>query len=64
VMELKGFRKVALAAGEAREVVFTLRPSDLAFYTAAARSEAEPGAFRVFVGGSSRDVKEAAFTLR
>jgi beta-glucosidase len=64
VMELKGFQKVALAAGEAREVVFTLRPSDLAFYTAAARFEPEPGAFKVFVGGSSRDVKEASFTLR
>jgi beta-glucosidase len=64
VKELKGFRKVELAAGQSREVVFTLRPSDLAFYTAAGRFEAEPGTFKVFVGGSSRDVKEAAFTLR
>jgi beta-glucosidase len=62
--ELKGFQKVALGPGESREVVFALKPSDLAFYTAAGRFEAEPGAFRVFVGGSSRDVKEAGFTLR
>jgi beta-glucosidase len=64
VKELKGFQKVALQPGEAREVSFTLKPSDLAFYTAAGRWEAEPGAFKVYVGGNSRDVKEAGFTLR
>ena len=64
VKELKGFQKVALGPGESREVVFRLKPSDLAFYTAAGRFEAEPGAFGAFVGGSSRDVKEAGFTLR
>jgi len=64
VKELKGFQKVVLAAGESREVSFTLRAADLAFYTAAGRWEAEPGAFRVMVGGNSRDVQEAAFTLR
>ena len=33
-------------------------------YTSAGKWEAEPGAFKVFVGGNSRDVKEASFTLR
>jgi beta-glucosidase len=64
VKELKGFQKVELAAGQSREVVFTLKASDLAFYTAAGRWEAEPGAFKVFVGGNSRDLKEAGFSLR
>jgi beta-glucosidase len=64
VKELKGFQKLDLAAGQSREVVFTLKASDLAFYTAAGRWEAEPGAFKVFVGGNSRDLKEAAFSLR
>jgi beta-glucosidase len=64
VKELKGFERVELAPGQAREVAFTLTPADLAFYTAAGRWEAEPGAFRVFVGGNSRDVKGASFTLR
>ena len=64
VKELKGFQKVALAAGESREVTFTLTAKDLAFYTAGGTWEAEPGAFKVFVGGSSRDVKEAGFTLK
>ncbi len=64
VKELKGFRKVELAPGESREIVFTLTAADLAFYTGAGRWEAEPGAFSVFVGGNSRDVQEAGFTLR
>jgi beta-glucosidase len=64
VKELKGFERVELAPGQARDVTFTIKPSDLAFYTARGRWEAEPGAFKVFVGGNSRDVKEASFTLR
>jgi beta-glucosidase len=64
VKELKGFQKVELAPGQSREVTFTLKAADLAFYTASGRWEAEPGAFRVFVGGNSRDVKEAAFGLK
>ena len=64
VKELKGFQKVEIAAGQSRDVVFTLTPADLAFYTARGRWEAEPGAFKVFVGGNSRDVKEASFSLQ
>jgi beta-glucosidase len=64
VKELKGFQRVELAPGESREVKFTLKASDLAFYTAAGKWEAEPGAFKVFVGGNSRDVKEVGFTMR
>ena len=64
VKELKGFQKVELGAGQSREVAFNLKASDLAFYTAAGKWEAEPGAFKVFVGGNSRDVKEAGFSLR
>jgi beta-glucosidase len=64
VKELKGFERVELAPGQARDVTFTIKPADLAFYTALGRWEAEPGAFKVFVGGNSRDVKEASFTLR
>ncbi len=64
VKELKGFQPVELAPGESREVSFTLTPADLAFYTARGRWEAEPGTFTVMVGGNSRDVKSASFTLR
>jgi beta-glucosidase len=64
VKELKGFRKVELAPGESRDVTFGLKPADLAFYTASGRFEAEPGDFEVFVGGNSRDVKAARFSLK
>jgi beta-glucosidase len=64
VKELKGFERVELKPGEARDVRFTITPADLAFYTARGRWEAEAGGFTVFVGGNSRDVKQAAFTLR
>lgn len=64
IKELKGFQHVELAAGQSREVTFTLTPADLAFFTARGKWEAEPGAFKVFVGGNSRDVREAAFTLK
>jgi len=64
VKELKGFERVELKAGESRDVVFTLKAADLAFYTARGRWETEPGGFKVFVGGNSRDTAEAAFSLR
>jgi beta-glucosidase len=64
VKELKGFQKVELAPGQSREITFTLREADVAFYTAAGKWEAERGAFKVFVGGNSRDTKEAGFALK
>ena len=64
VKELKGFRAVELAPGEAKEVAFELTTADLAFYTARGKWEAEPGDFRVFVGTNSENTKEATFTLR
>jgi len=64
VKELKGFQKVELAPGETREVTFTLTPPTWRSNTAAGKWEAEPGAFEVFVGGNSRDVKKAGFRLK
>jgi beta-glucosidase len=64
VKELKGFRKVELEPGQSKDVTFTLSAADLAFYTAAGRWEAEPGAFDVFVGPNSRDGRQASFILR
>jgi len=64
VKELKGFQKISLEPGEEGAVTFTLSASDLAFYNGAGKWEAEPGTFKVFVGGNSRDVKEAQFTLK
>jgi beta-glucosidase len=64
VKELKGFQKISLKAGESKEVVFTISVNDLKFYNADLKLVAEPGDFKVFIGGNSRDVKEAAFKLQ
>jgi beta-glucosidase len=63
VKELKGFQKIFLKKGESKEVVFTIGEEDLKFYNSELNFVAEPGDFKVFVGGNSRDVKEAGFRL-
>jgi beta-glucosidase len=63
VRELKGFEKIALAAGESRDVTFSLRASDLAFWRADRSWGAEPGEFEVFVGGDSTASLAAKFKL-
>lgn len=63
VKELRGFQRVHLAPNETKRVAFTLTPADLAFHDADLALVAEPGAFRVFVGGSSDDVQEGRFSL-
>lgn len=63
VKELKGFRKIILKAGESRDITFTITEEDLKFYNADLKYVAEPGAFKVFIGPNSRDVKEADFSL-
>lgn len=64
VRELKGFQKVSLKAGETKTVSFTLGMKELSFYDSELKFVTEPGEFHVFVGGNSRDVKQAAFTLK
>lgn len=59
--ELKGFRKVALAAGERRKVEVRVRRSDLAYWdTRVDRWIVEGGAYTVEVGASSRDIRSIA----
>ncbi len=64
VKELKGFQKIWLKAGESKTVTFTITANDLKFYNSDLKYVAEPGAFKVFIGGNSRDVKEANFKLK
>lgn len=63
VKELKGFQQLFLKKGESKEVTFTLTVNDLKFYNSDLKWVAEPGDFKVFAGGNSRDVKEAGFKL-
>ncbi len=55
VKELKGFERVALKAGESKEVSFTITPDRLAFYDIHMQKTVEPGEFEIMVGGSSED---------
>ena len=57
VKELKGFRRVALAAGESRTVTFVLPISSLGFHNVDLNYVVEPGAFEVMVGSSSEDIR-------
>jgi len=61
--ELRGFQRVTLEPGERTTIRFALRAQDLAFYDLGMRRVVEPGAFKLFVGASSVDVREAGFTL-
>lgn len=53
MLQLKGFEKVMIEKGQSKEVTFTLKPSDLAFYRLDKTFAPETGMFQVFVGGSS-----------
>lgn len=64
VKELKGFQKVNLKAGETKTITFMLGMKDLSFYKSDLSFGFEPGKFQVFVGGNSRDVKQAEFELK
>ena len=63
VKELKGFEKIALKVGESKVVTFTIKPAMLAFHRADMTYGTEPGDFKLFIGGNSRDVKETNFKL-
>ena len=63
VKELKGFQKIELKAGTSKTVSFDITVNDLKYYNYDLKYVAEPGDFKVFIGGNSRDVKEANFKL-
>jgi beta-glucosidase len=62
--ELKNFQKITLQPGESKDVTFTITNNDLSFYRRDMTFGSEPGKFHVFVGGNSRDVKQAEFVLK
>jgi beta-glucosidase len=63
VKELKGFKKIFLKAGEGKDVTFTISANDLKFYDINMKYTNEPGDYKLFIGTSSQDVKEADFKL-
>lgn len=63
VLELKAFKRITLAAGEQRELHFSLTPDDLAFWDAAMKWTTEPGDFIISAGASSAKLKSTRLTL-
>jgi beta-glucosidase len=63
VKELKGFRRITLAPGEAKTVEFTLGPDALSFYNEEMRRVVEPGLFDVMVGGNSVDLTKTVLEV-
>ena len=63
VRELKGFKRVTLAAGEKRQVEFILTSKELGTLDRDLRFAVEPGEFRVFVGNSSDANLQKSFTV-
>lgn len=55
VKELKGYRRIALKAGEKQTVTFTLDANSLAFFDLKMNYVVEPGTFKIMTGSSSRD---------
>lgn len=63
ILELKGFERVTLKPGEARDVRFTLRPDDLALWDGEMRRVVEPGRFAILAGPNSVELKEVTLTV-
>ena len=63
VKKLKGFQKIFLKRGESKDVQFTIGMDELKFVNSELKWVVEPGEFRVQIGTSSDNVKEAAFQL-
>ena len=64
VRELKGFKKVALAAGETRTVEFTLTNKELAFWNIDMKEVVEPAKLSVWVSGDSASGTPVEFEIR
>ncbi len=63
VKELKGFEKIFLKAGEARQVSFKITSDMLKFYNYNLDFVCEPGDFEVMIGTDSHDIKKSILKL-
>ncbi|MEN3336067.1 MAG: beta-glucosidase [Blastocatellia bacterium] len=65
VRELKGFKRITLAAGEKRTVEFSLGKKELSYWSAAERRwVVEPASFDLWVGADSTATLHTVFNVR
>ena len=60
VKQLRAFARIALDAGESREVVFTLNSDQFALWSLDYDWQIEPGTIALMVGSSSDDIRQRA----
>lgn len=63
VKELKGFRRVTLAAGESKTIDFTLARDAFAFWNQDMKYVVEPGEFEIMAGPDSVRLKSTTLTI-
>jgi beta-glucosidase len=63
VKELKAFKRVPLKAGESQTITLSISTDDLAFFGIDNKKVAEPGAFKLWVGGDSNATLETDFLI-
>lgn len=63
VMELKGFRKVNLKAGESKTVDFTIGRDQLQYYNHELQQVVEPGDFEIMIGHDSQNVNKTTLKV-
>jgi beta-glucosidase len=56
-MELKGFQRVSLKAGEEKELLFIITPDELKMYNEKMEWLTEAGDFSLMIGSSSKEIK-------
>jgi beta-glucosidase len=64
VRKLRGFQRIALKAGESRQVSFSISRSDLAFYDEHMRLVTEPGRFQVWIAPDAARGVSGEFELQ
>lgn len=57
VIELKGFRRIHLKAGESTEISFVITPELLSMLNKNLKKVVEPGDFRIMIGASCKDIR-------
>ena len=63
VKELKGFKRITLAAGASQTVEFKLDPASFAFWNERMQHVVEPGEFQISSGGNSADLKSTVLVI-
>ena len=64
VLELKGYKKVNVAPGETKRVIFSLALDDFAFYDREMKYKAEKGEFNILVGNAANLAKLKKTTIQ